>query len=269
MRPRIKIGRFLVRFGKFVQSLALMVMKPDDLDEYTRQMYSRSNHVDAWSGDEILNRGLYPREEKYLEHIPVKKGSLLLLGVGGGREAIPMAERGFEVTGVDFVPEMVKRAEENALKKGLKINGSVQNISELNFPDSTFDIVWLSYNMYSGVPTRKKRIRMLKKINKILYSNGYFLCQFFWYSKPGYPKKIENLRKIFAYLTIGNIEYEQGDLLWQNREFTHAFASERSLRSEFREGGFKVYKMYIYEKEPEGAAILRKSSFSGAHSRKK
>ena len=195
MRPRIKIGRFLVRFGKFVQSLALMVMKPDDLDEYTRQMYSRSNHVDAWSGDEILNRGLYPREEKYLEHIPVKKGSLLLLGVGGGREAIPMAERGFEVTGVDFVPEMVKRAEENALKKGLKINGSVQNISELNFPDSTFDIVWLSYNMYSGVPTRKKRIRMLKKINKILDSNGYFLCQFFWYSKPGYPKKIENLRK--------------------------------------------------------------------------
>jgi len=33
VRHRIALGRFLIRLGNFIQSLAVMVMKPDDLLE--------------------------------------------------------------------------------------------------------------------------------------------------------------------------------------------------------------------------------------------
>lgn len=259
MRPRVTIGRFLNRFGRFIQSLDIMVMRPKDLIEFTRQTYSRPKDVESWTGNDVVDQSLSTEEETYLDNIPIKKGSLLLLGIGGGREAIPLARRGFEVTGVDFVPEMVKKAKENALKRGVEIEAFVQNISQINFPASSYDIVWLSYNMYSGPPTRKRRIEMLKRINNVLKPQGFFLCQFFWYTQPGFPRAVEIARKIFAYLTLGNLWYERGDLLWGNREYVHAFTSKRLLRSELEDGGFEIMKIYIPEKRSKGAAILRKS----------
>jgi len=262
MRPRVTLGRFLNRFGRFIQSLDIMVMRPEDLVEYTRQTYSRPKNVEAWTGKDVVDPGLSPEEKTYLNDIPQEKGSLLLLGIGGGREAIPLAKRGFKVTGIDFVPDMVKKAKENALKRGVKIEAFVQNISEINFPASSYDIVWLSYNMYSCLPTRKRRIEMLRKIYNVLKPQGYFLCQFFWYTKPGFPKSTEIARKIFVFLTLGNLWYEKGDMLWGDREFIHGFSSEHLLKSEFEDGGFEVVKIYIPEESPKGAAILRRESLS-------
>lgn len=48
------------------------------------------------------------------EKIPLKQGRVLVLCMGGGREAIALAQRGFEVVGVDFVPEVLEKARENA-----------------------------------------------------------------------------------------------------------------------------------------------------------
>jgi len=253
------LAHFLNRAGRFIQSLDIMVLKPDDLIEYTRRLYSRSTELDAWTGKKVLDTGLYPREESYLKNLPLKEGSLLLLGIGGGREAIPLARKGFRITGIDFVPEMVRKAKENALKQGVNIEALVQNITEIDFPASSFDLVWISYNMYSSVPTRKRRIQMLKKIHEVLKPQGYFLCQFLWLTRPGFSKTAEIIRKIFAIITLGNLSYEKGDMLWLHREFIHAFSSELLLRSEFDDAGFEVVKMFIPEKEAEGAAILKKN----------
>jgi len=257
MRPRVAIARFLDHLGKFVLSLSLMVMRPGDQIEYTRRSYSRSNDVDVWSNSEMIKTGLHPREKIYMEYIP-QEGSLLLLGVGGGREAIPLAKMGFRVTGVDFVPAMVEKTRANARSQGVDIKVAVQDITKISSPPSSFDVVWLSYNMYSGVPTRKRRIAMLKRIHTMLTSDGYFLCQFFWYNKPRYSPGVERLRRLFAWLTLGNLGYEKGDMLWMNREFSHGFSDEKVLSSEFKAGGFKILKMFIPEQDPEGAAILVK-----------
>lgn len=148
MRPRITLGRFLIRLGKFVQSLAVMVMRPDDLVEFGRQMYTRPHNVASWGRPELVYRGLGLNETALLEHLPLKQGRLLLLGVGGGREAIPLAQMGFDVTGVDFVPGMVEKARENAAQRGVRIEGLVQEISKLDVPDGAYDVVWLCAAMY-------------------------------------------------------------------------------------------------------------------------
>lgn len=41
MRPRVALGHFLVRLGRFIQSLSIMVMRPDDLVELGRQTYPK------------------------------------------------------------------------------------------------------------------------------------------------------------------------------------------------------------------------------------
>ncbi len=258
MRPRIIFGSFLIRLGSFMQSLALMVMRPDDLVEFSRQTYAREKMVKSFGPQDLVYPTLHLDEQTLLDKVPLKKGKLLLLGVGGGREAIPLAQMGFEVMGVDFVPAMVEKAKENAVRHGMKIEGLVQEISKIDVPAGSHDIVWLSAAMYSCVPTKGRRVEMLKKINNALKPGGYFLCQFRWATKEGPAHLWELARRIVAFLTLGNLRYEKGDTLSYNMEFIHGFSQEDEARSEFAEGGFEMIYLHISEETLLGGAVLRK-----------
>jgi hypothetical protein len=94
MGLRISLGHFLIRLGRFIQSLALMSMRPDDLVEFSRQTYAKQ--VSHWGSEEVTAEGLSPLESCLLEKVPLKKGRLLVLGVGRGRDAIPLARLGLE-----------------------------------------------------------------------------------------------------------------------------------------------------------------------------
>ena len=254
MRSRIILGRFLLRLGRFIQSLALMVMRPDDVVEFSRQSYVKD--VPYWGSEDTVGEGLSPLESSLLEKAPLERGRVLVLDVGGGRDAIPLARLGFEVTGVDFVPEMVQRAQENAARHGVPIAGLVQEISELEVPHGSFDLVWLAKEMYSSLPTIQRRVKMLRRIRRALRPGGYFICTFQWQTEEMFSPKVEFARKIFAWLTLGNLQYEPGDLLWQHEEFLHAFSSEAELKSEFAERGFAVLHLHIPETGVNGGAVL-------------
>ncbi len=259
MSPRVILGRFLIRVGRFIQSLALMVMRPKDLVEFSRQTYASHTMVEDFGSQDLVYPALHLDEKTLLGKLPLKRGRLLLLGVGGGREAIPLAKMGFEVTGVDFVPEMVEKAKENAARHGVKIEGLVQEISKIDVSSGSYDIVWLSAAMYSCVPTRGRRVEMLKRINKALTARGYFICQFRWNTRDRSSHQWELVRKIVAFLTLGNLWYEKGDTLWYNMEFIHAFSSEDELGTEFTEGGFEVIHLHIAEELLLGGAVLKKT----------
>jgi SAM-dependent methyltransferase len=258
MRLRIIFGRLLIRLGRFIQSQALMVMRPNDLVEFSRQTYAREKMVEDLGRQDLVHPGLHPDEQALLAKLHLTGGRLLLLGVGGGREAIPLAKMGLEVTGVDFVPEMVEKAKENAARHGMRIEGLVQEISKIDVTTGAYDVAWLSAAMYSCVPTRGRRVEMLKRIGKALKPGGYFICQFRWATKDGPANIWELARKVVAFLTLGNLWYEKGDTLSNNIEFVHAFSQEDEVRSEFAEGGFEVIHLRIAEEILLGEAVLRK-----------
>jgi SAM-dependent methyltransferase len=248
----------MLRTSKLIESLSLMAMRPDDQLEFSRETYARPHNVAAWGSDDFTQGGLDPDEQKLLDKLPFKRGRLLLLCVGGGREAIPLAQAGFSVTGVDFVPEMVEQARTNAEKAGVRFDGLVQEISRLDLPGESYDVVWLSAAMYSCVPTGQRRIAMLERIHHALRPGGFFLCQFHCGGEPLSPRR-ERLKRGFALLTLGNFTYEPGDTLWGNSEFLHCFQSERELRAEFNEGGFGVADLRFYGGNGRGDAILRRA----------
>ncbi len=258
MRSRIVFAHFLIRAGRFLQSLAVMAMRPRDLLEFNRRTYASPRSVEGWAEENLVNAGLSDDEKLAIEAIPLQKGALLLLGVGGGREAIPLAERGFDVTGVDFIPDLVERAKQNALRRGFTIKGLVQDIAALDLPEESCDVVWLGGGAYSSVPTRKKRGEMLKRIHGILRPGGYLFCQFLFDPEPEIKRRGESFRKIFAWITLGNIRYERGDRLAGQIEFAHFFSSEKEVRAEFTETGFDIVDLRMSSKGHRGNALLKK-----------
>jgi len=266
MRPRIPLMRFLLGVSWLLQSLPIAVLRPDDLIELNRRKYARpKGGTYGWDREELVDAGLTPDETALLDKIPVKEGRLLILCVGVGREAGPLAKMGFRVTGIDFIPQMVERAEKNAKRRGVKFEGMVQEISNLDVQAGAFDIVWLSAGMLSHIPTQKRRVAMLKKINAALKPDGYFLCEFHMGSHSGTSRKMEFIRKAFAFITLGNRWYEEGDMVghFRNMEFLHSFSSEAEILSEFEAGGFKL--SYFRNPAPGkfGAAVLKKDITKG------
>lgn len=259
MRPRAVLAKGMIRLGRLLQSLALMIMRPDDSIEFGRRDYGRSASLDAWAKDGLVDSGLEPEEKELLMDIPLRAADVLVLGAGGGRDSLPFARMGHRVTAVDFVPGMVERAEDNARRRGLRLTGIVQEVSRVDFPSESFDLVFLSAAMYSSVPTRRRRVAMLERIRAVLRPQGYFVCQFSW--KPGLSlnPKAEFLKKLVAGATLGYHGYERGDQLWGNVEFQHFFSSRPELEAEFAEGGFEIMKIRLPDGEIRGGAVLRKS----------
>jgi ubiquinone/menaquinone biosynthesis C-methylase UbiE len=134
---------------------------------------------------------------------------------------------------------LVAKAEENASRHGVSVQGLVQEFSQLEVPSASFDLAIIFAAMYSSIPTRERRVEMLQRIKAALKPKGYFLCQFILDPDHKPNRRAELARKAFALLIWGNRGHEPGDVIW-GREFMHIFLSEGELESEFRAAGFEV-----------------------------
>lgn len=264
MRPRVLIAKIVIRIGSFIQSLAVSIMKPSDLTDFSEMSYSKNSSINEWTGEALVKRGMTPVEKELFKKIPLRKGRLLLLGVGGGREAIFLAKNGFDISGVDFISEMVEKAGENMEKEGFDFQGIVQDLSDLDLEAGHYDVSWLSSLMYSSVPTKRKRMDMSRRIFDSLKPGGYFACQFHWSEKKRSFSLTETIRKIVAFFTLGNFRLEKGDKLWYNLEFTHVFSSKEELAAEFEESGFEIIDFNI-SGQSNGEILLHKPGRINIH----
>lgn len=243
--------------------MPVVLLPPDQLIRFSKSNYSKQQIIQSWSDDEVLDSGLTREEFRGIDTIPVKSGDLLLLGVGGGREAIPLAKMGYRVTGLDFIDQMVAFAVSNAKMRGVKISGMVQHFDQLRLDDNTYDIAWISAGMYSSIPTRQKRIDMLCKLRDSLKSNGYIYCGFKIDLSKQFNKKSETLKKALAVLLFGNRQYETGDMIWAGFEFFHRFSDKIALYNEFNAAGLDVIYSDFSENRISGSAVLHKKTQNG------
>lgn len=257
MRIRVKIARLIIHLANFIRSLSLMIMRPDDIFKFVHDSYSRQNIIKIFSEPASVDSGLDAIEAELLNKIPRDGGPLLLLGIGGGREAIPIARMGFQITGVDYIQEMLDHAKQNLKRHNFDIQCLLQDFSKLNLPENTFEVAWMSTWMYSSVPTRKRRINMLKRVHKALKPDGLFVCQFHLNSEYRPSRIATAIRRIAAWITLGYISYEKGDVLYSNADFFYIFLSADEIKKEFSDGGFEA--IYLDEgNNGRSSAILKK-----------
>jgi SAM-dependent methyltransferase len=74
-----------------------------------------------------------------------KPGAALDVGMGQGRNAIWLAQQGWDVTGFDPAEKAVALAQETAKKLGLRLKTEVTTMEDFSFGESRWDLILLSY----------------------------------------------------------------------------------------------------------------------------
>jgi SAM-dependent methyltransferase len=74
-----------------------------------------------------------------------KPGTALDVGMGQGRNAIWLAQQGWDVTGFDPADKAVALAVENARKLGVHLKTEIKGMEDFDFGDSRWDMILLCY----------------------------------------------------------------------------------------------------------------------------
>jgi ubiquinone/menaquinone biosynthesis C-methylase UbiE len=98
----------------------------------------------SWaSGDyAMLGSTFVVISELLCEAVDLRSGQEVLdVATGSGNTALAAARRFCEVTGVDYVPDLLKRARERAAAERLRVSFQEGDAENVPFPDATFDVV--------------------------------------------------------------------------------------------------------------------------------
>ena len=101
-------------------------------------------------------------------------GPLLDLACGTGTMAIRMAQLGYEVTGVDIIPEMIAWASQKAQTQGVSIDWVVADVRTFHL-QKQFPLVYLLGNAFQHFLSRADQEALLARVWEHLHPQGCFL----------------------------------------------------------------------------------------------
>ena len=103
-------------------------------------------------------------------------GTALDVACGTGRMAIPLAAKGYQVTGVDIVPEMVARARQKAAAHGVSVEWVVADAREFHLQQQ-FLFLYMVENAFQFFHTRADQEALLSRVREHLHPEGCFLFE--------------------------------------------------------------------------------------------
>lgn len=158
-----------------------------------------------WLKNPPWDTGVTPPElYAYLESNP--PGKALDLGCGTGTNVITMAEYGWDVTGVDYIPRAIRIAERKARRAGLedKTHFLSGNVLSPGFVSGEYDLV-LDIGCFHSF--RGQEIRLYgDNISRLLTQGGSFLLYVHLNEHPGsgHGATDAGLKTLEEYLTLKN-----------------------------------------------------------------
>ncbi len=112
-----------------------MTMELEMIKEKQQKTWASGNY--AVIGNQLVIMG-----ERLCEAVDVHSGQKVLdVATGSGNTAISAARRYCDVTGIDYVPELIEQAKERAGADRLEITFEVGDAEDLPYPDASFDVV--------------------------------------------------------------------------------------------------------------------------------
>jgi SAM-dependent methyltransferase len=111
-------------------------------------------------------------------------GRVLELGIGTGRLALPLAERGVSVEGIDASAAMVAQLRGKA--GGERIDVRVGDMAA-ELPDGPFAVVFAAFNTLFNLPTAAAQARCLALVAERLEPSGCFAVEAFVPDETAYP----------------------------------------------------------------------------------
>ncbi len=101
---------------------------------------------------------------------------ILDLACGHGRHAIPLAQRGYHVTGYDLSPVFLDRARREAEAQGVEVRWIEGDMRALPF-EQEFDAAINLFTAFGYFPDPKDDLRTLRRVHAALRPGGRFLLE--------------------------------------------------------------------------------------------
>lgn len=123
------------------------------------------NQKQTWSkGDfnEISRQNVVMAEALVNVTDPHPGQKVLDVACGSGTAALVAARRYCEVTGIDYVPELIDRAQKRSEASGLRADFLVADAQDLPFPDNSFDVVLSVYGVQFAPDQEKAAAEMIR-----------------------------------------------------------------------------------------------------------
>jgi SAM-dependent methyltransferase len=103
-------------------------------------------------------------------------GPVLELGIGTGRIAIPLVERGVSVHGVDASEAMVQKM--RSKPGGRDIPATMSDFSDFDI-DERFTLAFIVFNTFFGLTTQEAQVRCFQTVAEHLTDDGVFVIEAF------------------------------------------------------------------------------------------
>jgi len=101
-------------------------------------------------------------------------GTIIDLACGTGRTAIPLAELGFSVVGIDIQEGMLKKASEKAAKQNVSINWLKKDLTAFNLKEKS-PLMYMAGNSFQHFLTNEDQDNLLTCVTASLQEGGYFI----------------------------------------------------------------------------------------------
>jgi SAM-dependent methyltransferase len=155
-------------------------------------------------------------------------GPALELAVGTGRVALPLAERGIEVAGIELSPDMAGRLREK--DPGERVEVTLGDMTTERV-DGRFRLVYLVYNTIGNVETQDRQVACFLNAAAHLEPGGRFVVEMVVPDLRRLPPG--NDARVFAH-SPGYVGYDRYVDLVEQRAVSHHFVASGDDIHEFR-----------------------------------
>lgn len=176
-----------------------------DLPKGEEMSYQRFAYV----YDQLMKDAPYDSWLQFVERVVTKYEHpirhVLDLACGTGSIAIPLAAKGYKVTGIDLSEDMLAMSYAKSQEAGVTVDWIQQDMLQLELSQQVDTIVCFCDSL-NYVTEDEQIIQLFHRIYEQLTPNGYFLCDL---------HSIHKLKHVFGDHTFGTHE-ENVSLLWQS-----------------------------------------------------
>ncbi|MBI4322784.1 MAG: class I SAM-dependent methyltransferase [Candidatus Omnitrophica bacterium] len=181
-----------------------------------------------------------------------RRGRVLDVGCGAGREAIALARLGYPIVGIDIAAGAIEAARRHAAGQGLDITFLPMAAHDVSPDLGAFDYVLTTVGFYNLIPTRALRVRTLRALEAVLKPEGAMFLAAHW-MPPTYraglrTNVVDGLRRLYRLAAHETFTTEPGDQLVsvispasdpQDRVFRHVFFRQEEIAEEIQAAGLR------------------------------
>lgn len=205
--------------------------------------YAHDPAIAREDADHLAGSALIELDRRLVDLWLTQPGTLVDLGCGPGRIAVPLSQRGFQVLGIDLSPESLRVAQAAAREAGASLGLVRANLCEVACcPDGAFENALLLYGTLGMVEGAENRRAVLREAARLLQPGGRLVLHAHnvWahaFHSAGRRWLLQDRWKaLWGSPTAGDTRRDYRGIPGM---YHHAFTL-RELRSLLRDAGFKI-----------------------------